>query len=98
MEPTDMFPPPIPRAKILLANFSIFFFVLLLLCLATSSMSVAASDESAGASASGAPGAQPNGMSRFVGTSNFGFQCGIGDTHECEGPNGVTIVWPNTQA
>jgi len=34
-----------------------------------------------------------------VGVTNFGFQCGIGDTQECEGPGSkFSIVWPNTVA
>ncbi len=30
--------------------------------------------------------------------TNFAFQCGIGDTVDCEGPGGTSIVWPDTQA
>ena len=30
--------------------------------------------------------------------TSFGFQCGIGDTEECEGSGWDQIVWPDTQA
>ena len=41
---------------------------------------------------------QPGKPNATVYSSNFGFQCGIGDTQECEGLGGTTIVWPTTQA
>jgi hypothetical protein len=33
-----------------------------------------------------------------VNPTNFAFQCGIGDTEDCQGPGGTSIVWPTTQA
>src|SRR5258707_9241319 len=33
-----------------------------------------------------------------IALSNFGFQCGPGDTADCEGSTQGSIVWPTTQA
>jgi hypothetical protein len=59
-------------------------------------MSFASSRADSGSAS--ASGAQPGKSAPSLGTSNFGFQCGIGDPQDCEGPGGTSIVWPTTQA
>lgn len=83
-----MFPPLISsKAKSCLTNRNNLLLVTLLSFLAVTTLSFAQANNT-----------QPGSLGRSLGTSNFGFQCGIGDTQDCEGPNGTSIVWPTTQA
>jgi hypothetical protein len=76
----------------------------LFLCLAlaaTSNLCAAASNDSVASELSastGEPNLQPGKHTHPVYPTNFGFQCGIGDTRECQGKGWDQIIWPNTQA
>lgn len=86
-----MFPPLIPRKAEGFLACKVFIIVLFLLLTVhiTSKMSFAGGETGEGTPATASAPA-------LRGT-NFGFQCGIGDTLDCEGP-GYSIVWPDTEA
>ncbi|HTW58447.1 MAG TPA: hypothetical protein VMD99_09960 [Terriglobales bacterium] len=90
-----MFPPLIARnarslfiscGSLPLATLFLFFF---LQASSAASFAASSSNEASHPATTGKSGLR---------VSNFAFQCGIGDTQDCEGPGGNSIVWPSTQA
>lgn len=91
-----MYPPLIARkAENLLTKASSFLFVTLVLSFVFSTSSVGFA---AAAPGDEATTSKPSTSTHGTKVSNFGFQCGIGDTLDCEGPGGSSIVWPTTKA
>lgn len=99
-----MLPPLIPRNSENLSAACKASLLLLFLCLAlaaTPNLCVAASNDKVSSELSastGEPNLQPGKHTHPLYPTNFGFQCGIGDTHECQGKGWDQIIWPNTQA
>ena len=100
-----MLPPLIPRnSESLPAAGKNLLWLPLFLCLAILSSSdfcVAASNENAArerTAANGEPNMQPGRATRQLYPTNWGFQCGIGDTHNCAGQGYGAIIWPSTSA
>jgi len=89
-----MFPPFIARKP--KDRFTRFIPALLLIfSIHTAGLSFAAAAQPAD---DGSANTQPGKPHPPLVLSNFGFQCGIGDTQDCGSPGGNAIVWPTTQA
>ena len=104
-----MLPPLIPRRSENLPAVCKSSLLLSFLCLAlvaTSNLCVAASNDSAKPAADisertsipGNTNVLPIRNTHPLYPTNFGFQCGIGDTHDCQGNGWDQIIWPNTAA
>jgi hypothetical protein len=96
----DMHPPLIPRKpeKIRAACYKFFLVTLLFtLVIATAtSKSFAAREENA--STASPLNAHPGKSTHPTYPTNFGFQCGNGDTQDCGGQGYGSIIWPTTQS
>jgi hypothetical protein len=99
-----MLPPLIARrVKNLFTNHNTFLLILALALLVVGEGVSFASSAStpatpADGSASAAANAEQAKPGHSVSTTNFGFQCGIGDTEDCEGASLDSVVWPTTKA
>src|SRR5215472_417355 len=104
-----MLPPLIPRNSENLPAVCKSSLLLLFLCLAlvaTGNPCVAASNDPAKPSPDisertsipGNTNVVPGRNAHPLYPTNFGFQCGIGDTQECQGKGWDQIIWPNTTA